>query len=159
MESGSKLISVAFVGILITTLVFPTITAHQVVGLILVIISFIMAVIFFGLGLLKHWRSTIDPKGLFSMFKSLKKWCIIVVITAIGFNLFIAVKKEYPLDGISVARNEEYFIENHGIVIRDLSKDEYDSYVSASRHRLLASAFLFFSFGQLLLIKAKPTDG
>lgn len=149
-----KIMSLTFVLLICSTIISLTPILNSKLGLVLVVATAIPAIVVFTTAMLIEWKKLFQYNLIIQILRSIKCWTAIVLLLSI-FAISCQFSMDYPKDGITVMHDSSYYIQNHGEMIREISESQYNSYLQAFRYKLLSGAFLFFSLGQLLLMKSK----
>lgn len=103
-------------------------------------------------------RARENRRAMFQLFKTVPKWLSVSVIIAfiyamLNFFLFMSSQPGGP-----EIKEGQYVLQNHGTIIKELTKEEYLFYLSNELRGFSGHWLLFYGAAALMLYPNKKTD-
>ncbi len=149
--------SLLFAMMISCSIIWPLIVLKSQFGYGLIIAMALMAIIVFSIAMMINWPKFFQFDVLFTILNKGPHWPTFIFIISIVIML-LPDTINHAEEGVAVMRNQQYYIANHGEIVREISETEYNENVAYVRFQILAIAFIFFSFGQLVLLKSRSEN-
>ncbi len=111
----------------------------------------VIAVIVFISSLIVYGKSFFT--SIWDIMEGIKLGPGLFLILVILFHIY--TWSYNPVEGVVTSEDGKFFVENHGEIVHYLTFEEYKVEYVKTGYRILAHFFVFFAFGQVLLMKDK----